>query len=214
MRQLTARNRRVANVRFPLASHLPCSFAAILAGLGIAPPPIAWTVTARAVRRPGPGCPRAQELASGPLPFLRLRSSNPRPHSPASLRATPRPDRPPPPLGSTGISASAPSRASPSPQLIGTSFCEVGRGVFLKPIGRPLPVFYSAPGRPGSASNRPLARRRPLKDARRRALLNVDWLGGRSPPAGWKRRGGWERGGAISFKGSPGVVGMFESGDV
>lgn len=38
-------------------------------------------------------------------------------------------------------------------------------------------------------------------------MLNVDWLGGLSPPAGWKRRGGWERGGAISFKGSPGWSG-------
>lgn len=166
MRQLTALNRRVANVRLPLASHLPCSFAVILTGPGIAPPPLAWTVTERVVRQPGPGCHQAQELAPGPLPFLRLRSSNPRPHSPASLRATPRPDRPPPPLGSTGISASAPSRGSPSTQLIGTSCCEVGRAVFLKPIGPPLPVSYSAPGRPGSASNRSLVRRRPLKDAR------------------------------------------------
>lgn len=158
MRQLTALNRRVANVRFPLASHLPCSFAAILAGPGIARPALAWTT--RAVRRPGPGCPRAQELASGPLPFLRLRSSNPRPHSPASLRATPRPDRPPPPLGSTGISASAPSRASPSTQLIGTSSVRWGEPsagnqsdphfLFLTPppgaLARPLTAHWLVGG--------------------------------------------------------------------
>ena len=163
---------------FPWLATYPV-LSAILAGPGIAPPPLAWTVTARVVRRPGPGCPRAQELASGPLPFLRLRSSNPRPHSPASLRATPRPDRPPPPLGSTGISASAPSRASPSTQLIGTSFCKVGRSFFLKPLGPPLPVSYSAPGRPGSASNRSLDRRRPLKDAREESRAER-WLAGRA----------------------------------
>ena len=59
MRQLTALSRRVANVRLPLASHLPCSFAVILAGPGIAPPPRAWTVTERVVRQPGPGCPQS-----------------------------------------------------------------------------------------------------------------------------------------------------------
>lgn len=134
---------------FPWPATYPVPLLSSPTGPGIAPPPLAWPVTEEscAAARPGlsPGFRQPPQDRSHSCGSRSL--SNPRPHSMASLRATPRPDRPPPPLGQHRyLSPSAPSRGSPSTQLIGTSCCEVGRAVFLKPIGPPLPVSYSAPG--------------------------------------------------------------------
>lgn len=123
-----------------------------------APPPRPRTVTGRVRPRPGLGCPQARELASGPLPSLRHRSSKPPPDSPVSSLAAQRPDLRPPLSSSTGVPASAPREPAPSLSSL------------VDPSGRwseapsrsqsdPLPVLSSAPECLGSAFNRPLVSR-------------------------------------------------------
>lgn len=102
-------------------------------------------IASPAATRPGlsPG-PRTG-LGAASVPAASLVQA--RPDSPASSLAARLRHLLPPPSSGTGVSATAPRRARPFAQLIGTSFWEVERGVLQEPI-RPSPCFFLRPRGP------------------------------------------------------------------
>lgn len=164
MRQLTAHNRRTANVCLPLARLRPYSFAAILlAGSGKRHLPFPGRLLRESC------CDQA-----GAVPGLN-KSHRGRSHPCGSVPPIPVPTHRLhswPPENQTGLllpraapAFQPPPRAlCPSAQLTGSSFCEVGRGFFLEPIGH-SPCFLLRPRCSGSTSNRSLVPTGPLKHA-------------------------------------------------
>lgn len=147
----------------------------------------------RAVPRPRLGRRRAQAPAWGRRPSRQLRSSTPRPNSPASSRAAPASGPPPPPRA-----APAPRSRRPTPPLRAAHWRSLPRGGASRPPGanhaRAL-CSSLRPRRPGSASRRSLAPTRPLKDAREEGPGEPGCAGGARPSAGLvspkSYEGGW-----------------------